>query len=64
MLVISLGQVLLRTEPRKEELTDVAKMHTSGKSSNDILKEMMDQAYDRFNLDIQEIQVSRQLYRV
>lgn len=56
-MVISLGRLTLKTEPRKDDERDVATMHTSGKTSEDILKEIMDQAYDRFNLDIQDIQI-------
>lgn len=57
LMVISLGRLCLKTEPRKDDEKDVASMHTSGKASDDILKEIMDQAYDRFNLDIQDIQI-------
>lgn len=56
-MIISLGHISLKTEPRKEGMADVASMHTSGVASEVILKEMMDQAYDKFNLDIQDIQV-------
>lgn len=58
-MVISLGSLSLKTAPAKEDSKDVASMHTSGITSEDILKEIMDQAYDRFNLDIQDIQVSK-----
>lgn len=55
-MVVSLGRISLKSEPRSGK--DVAEMHTSGISSDEILKEMLLQAYDKFNLDIQDIQVN------
>lgn len=55
-MVISLGRLSLTTEPCKDA-KDVVSMHTSGITSEDILKQIMGQAYDRFHLDIQEIQI-------
>lgn len=57
-MIISLGSILLRSEPRREDTRDVAAMHIAGATSEAILKEIMDQAYDKFNLDITDIQVS------
>lgn len=56
-MVISLGSISLKTEPRREDSKDVAAMHVSGVTSEEILKEIMDQAYDKFNLNIDNIQV-------
>lgn len=56
-MIISLGSILLKTDPRSEE-RDVAAMHGAGATSEDILKTMMDQAYDKFNLNIDNIQVN------
>lgn len=56
-MIISLGSILLKTEPRREDSKDVAAMHVAGATSEDILKEIMDQAYDKFNLNIDNIQV-------
>lgn len=56
-MVVSLGSILLRTEPRREDTRDVASMHVAGATSEDILREMMDQAYDKFNLNITDIQI-------
>lgn len=56
LLVISLGRISLTTEPCKDA-KDVASMYTSGVTSEAILKKIMDQAYDRFELDIQDIQI-------
>lgn len=57
-MIISLGSLALTTEPRREDTRDVAAMHIAGVASEHILKEMMDQAYDKFNLNIDNIQVN------
>lgn len=62
-MIISLGSILLRSEPRREDTRDVAAMHIAGATSETILKEIMDQAYDKFNLDITDIQVNLHLFR-
>lgn len=59
VIVVSLGKIMFKSEPRPLVIKDVASMATSGASSQDILKEMMSQSYDKFNLSIQDIQVSR-----
>lgn len=58
VMIISLGSILLKSEPRREDTRDVAAMHFAGATSETILKEIMDQAYDKFSLDITDIQVS------
>ena len=55
-MVVSLGQITLKSEPTPEH-KNVAGMHTSGHTAEDILKEMLEQAYDKFSLNIQNIQV-------
>lgn len=37
-MIISLGSLLLRTEPRRNDTRDVAAMHVAGATSEDILK--------------------------
>lgn len=61
-MIISLGSLLLKTEPRREDTRDVATMHVAGATTEDILKEMMDQAYDKFNLNIDNIQVELYMF--
>lgn len=56
-MIVSLGSILLRTEPRREDTRNVAAMHVAGATSKDILKEIMDQAYDKFSLNIDNIQI-------
>lgn len=57
-MIISLGSLIFKTEPSREDTRDVAAMHVAGATSEDILKEIMDQAYDKFNLNIDNIQVA------
>lgn len=59
-MVISLGRLSLKSEPTSDRM-NVAGMHTSGLTSEDIMREMLEQAYDKFTLDIQNIQVCVQL---
>lgn len=56
LLILDLGRVLFQSEPRIDS-KNVASMASSGISSEEILSEMIDQCYDRFKLEIQEIQV-------
>lgn len=56
-MVISLGKLLFISEPSSEDSKDVASMHVSGIKSDEILKTVMDQAYDKFNLNIDNIQI-------
>lgn len=37
-MIISLGSLLLKTEPRRNDTKDVAAMHVAGATSEDILK--------------------------
>lgn len=38
LMIISLGSILLKTEPRRNDTRDVAAMHVAGATSEDILK--------------------------
>lgn len=38
LMIISLGSLLLKTEPRRDDTRDVAAMHVAGATSEDILK--------------------------
>lgn len=56
VLVVSLGQLLLKTEPRPIEQKSVKRMHEQGISSEEILKELISQSYDKFTFEIHQIQ--------
>lgn len=55
-MVISLGRLTLRSEPTTE-YRNIISMHTSGLTCEDIMRTMLQQAYDKFTLDIQDIQI-------
>lgn len=57
IMVISLGSISLKTEPSSQDAKDIASMHVSGITSDEILKNIMDRAYDKFNLNIDHIQI-------
>lgn len=56
VMVISLGKISLKTAP-KDDRKDISMMHSLQFTNEDIMKEVMDQAYDKFRLDIENIQV-------
>lgn len=57
LLVVSLGQLVLKTEPRPIAQRSVRKMHDEGASSDEILQELISQSYDKFQFEIHNIQV-------
>lgn len=56
MLVIGLGHLTLQTAPFSER-QDVAEMYSSGLAAEEIMEAMLEQAYDRFTLNLKMIQV-------
>lgn len=57
LLIVSLGRVLIQTEPRSTDQKDVISMASSGFESHQIMDEMLSQCYDKFQLNIQDIQI-------
>lgn len=57
LLVVSLGQLVLKTEPRPLKQRSVKLMHDEGANSDEILKELISQSYDKFQFEIHNIQV-------
>lgn len=57
LLVVSLGKLVLKTEPRPLESKSVRAMHNEGANSDEILKELISQSYDKFQFEIHNIQV-------
>lgn len=57
MLVVSLGKLLIQTEPRSIEQKNVRAMHGAGANADEILAEIISQSYDKFLFEIQDIQV-------
>lgn len=56
VLVVSLGQLVLKTEPRPNNQRSVKKMHDEGANADEILKELISQSYDKFHFEIHNIQ--------
>lgn len=61
-MVISLGKISLKSVPT-DDRKDISMMHSLQFTSEDIMKEVMDQAYDKFRLDIENIQVIEDICR-
>ena len=57
LLVVSLGKLVLKTEPRPLKQKSVRAMHNEGVNSDEILKELISQSYDKFQFEIHNIQV-------
>lgn len=57
VLVVSLGKLVLKTEPRPLKARSVRLMHDEGANSDQILQELISQSYDKFQFEIHNIQV-------
>ncbi|XP_058837903.1 intermembrane lipid transfer protein Vps13 isoform X2 [Topomyia yanbarensis] len=56
VLIVSLGQLLVRTEARPLNQKDVHTMHEEGANQEEILNEIIRQSYDKFVLEIRDVQ--------
>lgn len=56
VLVLSLGKLLVQTEPRPINQKDVHTMHEEGANQEEILREIIRQSYDKFVLEIRDVQ--------
>lgn len=56
LIILDMGNLYVKSEPRSFS-KDVASMAASGADPNAILKEMINQSYDRFNCNISDMQV-------
>ena len=57
VIVVSLGKLLIRTEPRALAQKSVQSMYQQGANADQILQELISQSYDKFQFEIQDIQV-------
>jgi vacuolar protein sorting-associated protein 13A/C len=57
VLVVSLGKLVLKTEPRPVTAKSVKMLHDEGANSDQILAELIKQSYDKFQFEIHNIQV-------
>ncbi|EAL40459.3 AGAP005082-PA [Anopheles gambiae str. PEST] len=56
VLVLSLGKLLVQTEPRPINQRDVHTMHGEGIGQEEILSEIIRQSYDKFVLEVRDVQ--------
>ncbi|XP_053672745.1 intermembrane lipid transfer protein Vps13 [Anopheles nili] len=56
VLVLSLGKLLVQTEPRPIKQRDVHTMHGEGVGQEEILSEIIRQSYDKFVLEVRDVQ--------
>lgn len=58
VLVLSLGKLIVRTEPRLGNETDIRSMHQAGANQEEIMAKIISYSYDRFTFEILDVQVS------
>lgn len=56
VIVISLGKLLVQTEPRTKVDTNIRLMHEAGAKQQEIMAEIISQSYDRFFFEICKVQ--------
>ncbi|XP_052870380.1 intermembrane lipid transfer protein Vps13 [Anopheles cruzii] len=56
VLVLSLGKLLVQTEPRPLNRRDVQTMHSEGIGQDEILSEIIHQSYDKFVFEVSDVQ--------
>ncbi|XP_017049520.1 vacuolar protein sorting-associated protein 13 [Drosophila ficusphila] len=56
LLVLSMGQVHVYSQPRKES-TKLEKLFAAGEDKDEILKTVMENAYDRFTVELNDVQM-------
>ncbi|XP_058466266.1 intermembrane lipid transfer protein Vps13 isoform X2 [Malaya genurostris] len=56
VLIVSLGKLLVQTEARPLNQKDVHTMHEEGAKQEEILNEIIRQSYDKFVLEIRDVQ--------
>lgn len=58
LVVIALGEFRLTSAPHRNKSKDVVSMFQGGKEQDEILQMILQKAYDRYNVTIENIQVS------
>ncbi|XP_050092629.1 intermembrane lipid transfer protein Vps13 isoform X2 [Anopheles aquasalis] len=56
VFVLSLGKLIVKTEPRPFNRRDVYTMHSEGINQDEILSEIIRQSYDKFILEVRDVQ--------
>lgn len=57
LIVLSLGEFRITSAPRSGDTKNVANMHGAGHDSDAILRSMMAKSYDKFKVELEDIQV-------
>lgn len=57
MVVVGLGELCVTSAPLKDRSKDITSMFHSGREQDEILQMVMNKAYDRYNVSIENIQV-------
>lgn len=57
LVVIGLGEFKISSAPHRNKSKDLVTMHQGGKDQGEILQMIMEKAYDRYNVSIENIQV-------
>ncbi|XP_023292594.2 vacuolar protein sorting-associated protein 13 [Lucilia cuprina] len=57
LVVIGLGEFKISSAPHRNKSKDVVTMHQGGKDQDEILQMIMEKAYDRYNVSIENIQI-------
>ncbi|XP_059226468.1 intermembrane lipid transfer protein Vps13 [Stomoxys calcitrans] len=57
LVVVGLGELRVSSAPRKDNSKDITTLYHSGKEQNEILQAVLDKAYDRYKVSIENIQV-------
>lgn len=57
LVVVGLGELKISSAPHRNKSKDITSMHQGGKDQDEILQTIMEKAYDRYNVSIENIQV-------
>lgn len=58
LVVVGLGEFRLTSAPHRDKSKDVVSMHQGGREQDEILQMVLQKAYDRYKVSIENIQVS------
>lgn len=62
LVIIGLGEFRISSAPHRNKSKDITSMHQVGKDQDEILQTIMEKAYDRYNVSIENIQVYLYIY--
>ncbi|TMW44481.1 hypothetical protein DOY81_010441, partial [Sarcophaga bullata] len=57
LVVIGLGELKISSAPHRNKSKDITTMYQGGKDQDEILQTILEKAYDRFNVSIENIQI-------